>query len=197
MANRCAELQRQTGETDISLRLELDGARETEIRTGVGFFDHMLNLLGFHAGWNLRVVANGDLDVDAHHTVEDVGIVLGRAFAECVAAGGPVARYGVAYVPLNESLGRVVTDVCGRAHIEYAATYPTPTCGAFPVELVEEFFRSFVGNAGVTMHLDLLRCRNSHHGAEVLFKAAGRALAQSVCELAEDGALSTKGTLSA
>lgn len=191
---RHAELERKTGETAISLRLELDGRRQVEVVTGVGFFDHMLHLLAFHAGWDLAVRADGDLEVDAHHTVEDVGILLGRALRAAIGEGAGIARYGSAYVPLNEALGRVVVDICGRPHLEYEASYPTPVCGDFPVELVEEFLRSFCSSAGVTAHVDLLRCRNSHHGAEVLFKALGRALAQGLVPAGGE-VLSTKGTL--
>ena len=191
---RQAQAERQTGETKVTVDLSIDGARESQISTGIGFFDHMLTLLAFHAGWDLTVDASGDLEVDFHHTVEDCGILLGQVFSDAIGDAKGIARFGHAYVPLNESLGRAVSDVCGRAHLEIAAYYPTPTCGDFPVELVEEFFRSFVGNAGVTLHLDLLRCRNSHHGAEVLFKACGRALAQSVV-MVGDAVLSTKGSL--
>lgn len=191
---RTAEQARTTSETEVRVELNLDGARRLNISTGVGFFDHMLTLLGFHAGWDLMVAAKGDLLVDAHHTVEDVGIVLGGVLR--AAAGGNyagIARYGHAYVPLNESLGRAVVDLCGRPHLELAATFPTPTCGDFPVELVEEFFRSLAASAAMTVHLDLLRCRNSHHGAEVLFKAMGRALAAAL--VPAEGINSTKGTL--
>lgn len=193
-AARIAKISRKTGETAIDLELNLDGSRQTSINTGVGFFDHMLTLLAFHAGWDLTVKAKGDLYVDSHHTVEDVGICLGKAFSEAADDGKGIARYGSAYVPLNEALGRAVSDVCGRPHLEYAAVYPTPTCGDFPVELVEEFFRAFVTNTGITLHLDLLRCKNSHHGAEVLFKATGRALAESLKQ-SGNVVLSTKGSL--
>lgn len=191
---RTASVSRQTGETIVDLQLNLDGSRQTKIATGVGFFDHMLTLLAFHAGWNLTIKAKGDLYVDSHHTVEDVGICLGQAFHQAVGDGKGIARYGYAYVPLNEALGRAVSDVCGRAHLEYVALYPTPTCGDFAVELVEEFFRAFVTNSNITLHLDLLRCRNSHHGAEVLFKASGRALAESLKQTV-NVVLSTKGSL--
>ena len=178
----------------MSVELNLDGDRKIEIKTGIGFFDHMLNLLAFHAAWDLSVVADGDRHVDFHHTVEDVGIVMGKVLAKAVGDAKGIARYGQAYVPLNEALGRAVSDVCGRPHLEYVAVYPTPTCGDFPVELVEEFFRGFTSASGVTLHLDLLRCRNSHHGAEVLFKATGRALAASLQQVG-DTINSTKGTL--
>lgn len=193
MTDRSAAIERRTGETAVSLRLHLDGARRTAIATGVGFFDHMLTLLAFHAGWDLDVAVKGDLQVDAHHTVEDTGIVLGQALRKAIGDGGGIARYGHAYVPLNESLGRAVVDVCGRPHLEIAAAYPTPTCGDFPVELIEEFMRSFFFSAAITAHLDLLRCRNSHHGAEVLFKATGRALARALAPAS--GTLSSKGSL--
>jgi imidazoleglycerol-phosphate dehydratase len=194
MTDRSAKLERRTGETAVVLALHVDGARKASIRTGVGFFDHMLTLLAFHAGWNLDVDVTGDIEVDAHHTVEDTGIVLGRALRKAIGEGAGIARYGHAYVPLNESLGRAVVDICGRPHLEFVADFPTPQCGDFPVELVEEFMRSFLFAAGITAHLDLLRCRNSHHGAEVLFKALGRALATAL-QPTGAGPLSTKGTL--
>ncbi len=192
---RAASARRQTGETSVTVELNLDGDRQCSISTGVGFFDHMLELLAFHAGFDLTVAADGDLQVDFHHTVEDVGIVIGQLVREAVGDGSGIARYGSAYVPLNESLGRAVVDICGRPHLEYVAEYPTPTCGDFPVELVEEFFRSVISTSGITAHLDLLRCRNSHHGAEVLFKAFGRALGDAAVQ-AGNGTLSTKGRLS-
>lgn len=191
---RTAQESRRTGETSVRVELNLDGARKIDVKTGIGFFDHMLNLLAFHAGWDLTVVADGDRHVDFHHSVEDVGIVLGKTLAAAVGEARGIARYGHAYVPLNESLGRAVSDMCGRPHLEYVAAYPTPACGDFPVELVEEFFRALVSTSGLTLHLDLLRCRNSHHGAEVLFKATGRALAASLL-VQGDAVLSTKGSL--
>lgn len=194
MTDRSASIERRTGETAVTLALRVDGARRTAVRTGVGFFDHMLTLLAFHAGWDLDIDVKGDVEVDAHHTVEDAGIVLGRALRQAIGEGAGIARYGHAYVPLNEALGRAVVDVCGRPHLEFVAEFPTPQCGDFPVELVEEFMRSFLFAAGVTAHLDLLRCRNSHHGAEVLFKALGRALGTAL-QPTGDGPLSTKGTL--
>lgn len=193
---RSAEKTRRTGETEIEVRLGLDGNRSREIATGVGFFDHMLDLLAFHAGWDLTIRADGDLEIDPHHTVEDVALTLGAVLREALGDGGGIARYGSAYVPLNESLGRVVLDVCGRPHLEQAAAFPTPWCGDFPVELVEEFFRSLAASAGLTVHVDLLRCRNSHHGVEVLFKAAGRAFAEALVVTGE-APLSTKGSLNA
>jgi len=193
---RRATHTRETGETRISLELVLDGRGKGEIATGVGFFDHMLTLLAFHAGWDLGLRAEGDLHIDAHHTVEDAGIALGQAIRAAIGDGRGIARFGSAYVPLNESLGRVVVDVCGRAHLEYCAPMPTPTCGTFPVELGEEFFRALAMAGGITLHADLLRCRNSHHGLEVLFKAGGRALADGLAQT-DGGVRSTKGSLHA
>jgi imidazoleglycerol-phosphate dehydratase len=192
--SRVGERMRKTGETEVDVRMVLDGKRRIDVGTGIGFFDHMLHLVAFHAGWDLTVSARGDLHVDAHHTVEDVGIAMGQALRAAVGDGSDIARYGSAYVPLNESLGRAVLDVCGRGHLEIHAIYPSPMCGDFPVELVEEFFRSVALNAAITLHLDLLRCRNSHHGAEVLFKAFGRA-AREALTVTGTGVLSTKGKL--
>jgi imidazoleglycerol-phosphate dehydratase len=185
-------ITRTTRETTISLDLRR-GTDPSEIATGIGFFDHMLELFAFHGHLVLKISAQGDLTTDFHHTVEDTGILLGEAIQKLVAEQGFIQRFGWAYIPLNESLGRVVVDLCGRPHLEFSATFPTPYAGEFPLELVEEFFRSLAMNARATIHADLIRCRNSHHGAEVLFKALGVALRQALTPSAR--LESTKGAL--
>jgi imidazoleglycerol-phosphate dehydratase len=170
--------RRETRETVVEGSLSLEGG-DISISTGIGFFDHMLHLLAFFGRWGLILKAKGDHQVDFHHTVEDVGIVLGEGLYEKI-RGKTIQRFGWAYVPLNESLGRVVVDLCGRPHYEFSGSFPTPFCGDFPVELVPEFFRSFAMHLRATIHTDLLKCRNSHHGVEVLFKGLGIALAQAL-----------------
>lgn len=185
-------IQRSTKETHILCEVRVNPG-PIEISTGVGFFNHMLELWAFHAHLTLKLEVRGDTLVDFHHTVEDTGIVLGKELRKAIPDPQRIHRFGWAYVPLNESLGRVVIDLCGRPHLEYSATFPTPMAGEFPVELLEEFFRSFAMHSRSTLHVDLIRCRNSHHGAEVLFKALGIALRQALTP--GDRIESTKGIL--
>lgn len=177
---RTSSRKRVTGETSVAIDLALDEQGPIEIRTGIGFFDHMLELLAFHAGIGLRVSAEGDLEVDGHHTVEDIGIGLGEALVDALGDKAGIARYAHAIVPLNEALGRAVLDLCGRGHLEYVAGYNREKVGGFAVELAEEFFRSFADSGKLTLHLDLLRGGNVHHGMETLFKATGRALGEAI-----------------
>ena len=178
--NRSAQIHRKTGETEINLSLNLDGTGKAEIATGIGFFDHMLQLLAAHALIDLNLKAQGDLHVDFHHTVEDVGICLGLALAEALGDKVGIRRYGVAYVPLDEALARTVVDCCGRSFLSFHHDLNGKIAGAFPGELVEDFLFAVCGNAKLTLHCDILKGRNVHHMIEVVFKSFGQALRQAV-----------------
>jgi imidazoleglycerol-phosphate dehydratase len=197
MTARKADISRDTRETRIALTLDLDGSGRAEIATGIPFFDHMLEQVARHGLIDLRIEAAGDLEVDAHHTVEDVGIVFGQALAEAVADKKGLTRYGHAYVPLDEALSRVVVDLSGRPGLEYAVAYPRSRIGDFDVDLVREFFQGLVNHGRLTLHVDNLRGRNAHHIAETVFKAFGRALRAAVAPdpRVGDATPSTKGSL--
>lgn len=197
MTARSATITRQTRETDIRIELDLDGRGTFEGETGVGFFDHMLEQIARHGLIDLSVHADGDLHIDAHHTVEDVGISIGQALADAWDDKNGLTRYGHAYVPLDEALSRVVIDLSGRPGLFYHAQYPSAHIGALDTELVREFFQGLVNHAHMTMHMDNLKGDNSHHIAETLFKAFGRALrvATSRDERLGDTMPSTKGSL--
>jgi imidazoleglycerol-phosphate dehydratase len=173
---RQAEVVRNTLETQITVRLNLDGSGRSQLATGVGFFDHMLDQIARHGLIDLDVAAKGDLHIDAHHTVEDVGITLGQAFAKAAGDKRGLRRYGHAYVPLDEALSRVVIDLSGRPGLEYNLPFTRAMIGEFDVDLVHEFFQGFVNHALVTLHVDNLKGANAHHQAETVFKAFGRAL---------------------
>jgi len=194
---RVAEIKRATAETDITLRLDLDGAGESDLSTGVGFFDHMLTHIAKHGLLSLAVHAKGDLHVDDHHTVEDVGIALGQALKQAVGEKRGMTRYGDATIPMDESLVLCALDFSGRGGLWYDVAYPDTRIGTFATELVEEFFHAVALNAGMTLHLRLLTGRNAHHIAEAAFKAFARALAQAVrIDPRGGGAIpSTKGVL--
>jgi len=176
MAGRTAEVKRDTLETQISVKINIDGTGQSQFDTGVPFLDHMLDQVARHGLIDLDIHANGDLHIDAHHTVEDIGITLGQAFQQAVGDKKGIRRYGHAYVPLDEALSRVVIDFSGRPGLEYGVEYPRAMIGGFDVDLFHEFFQGFVNHAQVTLHLDCLRGSNAHHIAETLFKAFGRAL---------------------
>ncbi|MFT7127183.1 MAG: imidazoleglycerol-phosphate dehydratase, partial [Pseudoalteromonas tetraodonis] len=176
MSDRIASVQRDTRETQISATINLDGTGESKLNTGVPFFDHMLDQIARHGLIDLDITANGDLAIDAHHTVEDTGITLGQAFAKAIGTKRGIRRYGNSYAPLDEAMSRVVVDISGRPGVEYFVDYPRAMIGGFDVDLIFEFFQGFVNHAGVTIHIDNLRGRNAHHVAETIFKAFGRAL---------------------
>jgi imidazoleglycerol-phosphate dehydratase len=194
---RTATITRKTSETDISLELDLDGAGATDIATGIGFFDHMLTAFGRHGLFDLTVAAKGDLHIDAHHTVEDVGIVLGQAFKQALAEKRGITRFGQAIVPMDEALVEAVVDCSGRAHLSWTADFPRPMLGEMDTQLFEEFFRAFAGNALLTLHITQKAGSNAHHIAEAAFKAAARALKMAVALDPRAGTTipSTKGSL--
>jgi len=194
---RSAQVTRNTLETRITASVGLDGAGQGRLQTGVPFLDHMLDQIVRHGLIDLEVLAEGDLAIDAHHTVEDVGITLGQAFAKALGDKKGVRRYGHAYVPLDEALSRVVVDLSGRPGLEYNVDYTRARIGEFDVDLLREFFQGFVNHAGVTLHIDNLRGRNAHHQAETVFKAFARALRMAVeaDPRAQGTTPSTKGAL--
>ena len=194
---RTAEVARDTKETRIRVRLNLDGTGKAKLATGVPFLEHMLDQVARHAMLDLEIEAKGDLHIDAHHTVEDVGITLGQAFARALGDKAGVRRFGHAYVPLDEALSRAVVDFSGRPGLEYRVEFARPLVGEFDVDLVHEFFQGFVNHAQVTLHLDNLRGGNAHHQCETLFKAFARALrmAAEPDPRAAGAVPSTKGVL--
>jgi imidazoleglycerol-phosphate dehydratase len=193
---RTGYIQRQTAETEIELELNLDGAGDADVRTGVGFLDHMLTLLAKHGGFDLRVVAKGDLHVDQHHTVEDTGICLGQALREALGDKAGIRRYGHFTLPMEETLISVAVDLSGRYALAYNAPIPAPKIGAFDSELVEDFWQAMAANALCNLHVLLHYGRNSHHIAEAVFKCAARALRMAVePDPRMTGVPSTKGTL--
>ncbi|OZA28544.1 MAG: imidazoleglycerol-phosphate dehydratase [Hydrogenophilales bacterium 17-61-9] len=194
---RTAKVTRNTLETRISVSLNLDGTGVSTLATGVPFLDHMLDQIARHGLIDLDVQCEGDLHIDAHHTVEDTGITLGQAFAQALGDKKGIRRYGHAYVPLDEALSRVVIDLSGRPGLEYHVDYTRARIGDFDVDLFLEFFRGFINHAAVTLHIDNLRGMNAHHQAETIFKAFGRALRMAVeADLRMGDALpSTKGSL--
>jgi imidazoleglycerol-phosphate dehydratase len=197
MANRTASVERNTLETKIRVSVNLDGSGEACLETGVPFLDHMLDQVARHGLIDLEIKADGDLHIDAHHTVEDIGITLGQAVAQAVGDKKGIRRYGHAYVPLDEALSRVVVDFSGRPGFVHEVTYTRATIGQFDTELFFEFFQGFVNHAAVTLHIDNLRGRNAHHIAETIFKAFGRALRMALeADPRMQGVMpSTKGSL--
>ncbi len=194
--NRTAKISRQTKETSITLALELDGSGKANIATGIGFFDHMLNLFAAHALIDLELKAEGDLVVDFHHTVEDTGICLGMALAQALGDKAGIRRYGAAYVPLDEALARTVVDFCGRSFLHFTHDLNNKFAGAFPGELVEDFLHAVCSNAKLTLHCDILHGRNVHHMIEVVFKSFGQAVRLAIeKDSRREGVPSTKGVL--
>jgi imidazoleglycerol-phosphate dehydratase len=197
MSDRSAKVIRKTLETQISVVLNLDGQGNSSFDTGIPFLEHMLEQIARHGSFDLAISATGDLDIDDHHTVEDIGITLGQAFKEALADKKGIMRYGHAYVPLDEALSRVVIDFSGRPGIEYRVKFSRPRIGQFDVDLIHEFFQGFVNHAPATLHIDNLAGQNAHHIAETMFKAFGRALrfAVSKDERMQGVIPSTKGSL--
>ncbi|MBA2410802.1 MAG: imidazoleglycerol-phosphate dehydratase HisB [Gammaproteobacteria bacterium] len=197
MTQRTASVERNTNETRISINLNLHGSGHAKLRTGVPFFEHMLDQVARHGLFDLDIEAEGDLHIDAHHSVEDTGIALGQAFRQALGDNKGIYRYGQAYVPLDEALSRVVVDFSGRPGLTYNVVYPRARIGDFDVDLVQEFFHGFVNHAYATLHIDNLRGVNAHHVCETIFKAFGRALRMAVAldPRMADIIPSTKGSL--
>ncbi len=196
MSARTADIKRNTKETSIELSLNLDGAGAADIDSGIGFYDHMLGHIAHHGNFDLRVRARGDLHIDAHHTIEDIAICLGRAIDEALASRSGIQRMGAAYVPMDEALARAVIDLSGRPYAVIEADFKTPIMGQMPSDLVAHAFESIAAHAKMNLHCQVLYGRNDHHKAEALFKAFGRALAQAAAlDPARIGVPSTKGTL--
>lgn len=194
---RSAEVVRNTLETQITVAINLDGTGDSQFSTGLGFLDHMLDQIARHGMMDISVKAKGDLHIDAHHTVEDIGITLGQAFAKAIGDKKGIRRYGHAYVPLDEALSRVVLDISGRPGLEFGCVFTRASIGEFDVDLIHEFFQGFVNHANVTLHIDNLKGHNAHHQAETIFKAFGRALRVAVeLDSRMEGIMpSTKGSL--
>jgi len=197
VADRVAQVQRNTAETQIRIRVNLDGTGTAKLSTGIGFFDHMLDQIARHGLIDLDIQAQGDLHIDGHHTVEDVGITLGQAFAQAVGDKKGIRRYGHAYVPLDEALSRVVIDFSGRPGLHMRVAFKSGMVGTFDTQLAFEFFQGFVNHAGVTLHIDNLHGENAHHQAETVFKAFARALRMALERDTRLGDVipSTKGSL--
>ncbi len=195
--DRVAQVQRNTAETQIGVRINLDGQGQANLSTGIGFFDHMLDQIARHGLIDLDIQAKGDLHIDGHHTVEDVGITLGQAFAQAVGDKKGIRRYGHAYVPLDEALSRVVVDFSGRPGLHMRVPFKSGMVGGFDTQLAFEFFQGFVNHAGVTLHIDNLHGENAHHQAETVFKAFARALRMALERDPRMGDVipSTKGSL--
>jgi imidazoleglycerol-phosphate dehydratase len=195
--NRTAEVKRDTKETRIRVKLDLDGTGAAKLSTGLPFLEHMLDQVARHGMLDLEIEAKGDLHIDAHHTVEDIGITLGQAFARAIGDKAGIRRYGHAYVPLDEALSRVVIDFSGRPGLEYHVEFTRALIGEFDVDLMREFFQGFVNHAQVTLHVDNLRGDNAHHQCETIFKAFARALRMAAeADPRAAGAIpSTKGSL--
>lgn len=191
---RYAEITRETGETQVAVKLSLDGG-EAAVSTGVGFFDHMLLAFAVHGGFGLTVKTVGDWHVDCHHTVEDTGIVLGKAFAQALVTKEGIRRFGSAFIPMDEALAFAAADISGRPFLVFDAVFPQERVGDFDSCMTEEFFRAFAVNSGITLHLKCEYGRNSHHMIEALFKAAAHALSDAAEETGDGVLLSSKGTL--
>ncbi|MCY3834369.1 MAG: imidazoleglycerol-phosphate dehydratase HisB [Chloroflexi bacterium] len=196
MTARKSEIKRDTKETSITLSLDLDGAGAADIKTGIGFYDHMLGHIAHHGQFDLRLRAKGDLHIDAHHTIEDIAICLGRAIDQALGNRSGIGRMGAAYVPMDEALARVVIDLSGRPYAVVSAGFSTPLMGRMPTDLVVHALETIAAHAKMNLHAEVLYGRNDHHKAEAIFKAFGRALAQAVAvDPRRPGIPSTKGTL--
>lgn len=191
---RKCSLKRRTNETDIEVVINLDGSGITEIDTGIGFLNHMLTLFGFHGGFDLKIKCSGDLDVDSHHTSEDVGIVLGQALKEALGDKKGIERYGFMILPMDEAIARVAVDLSGRPYLAYGIEFNRSSLGEIATEDFKEFFRGFVNNSLSTLHVELLYGENDHHKIEAVFKGLGRALKEA-CRITSGRLQSTKGDL--
>ena len=191
---RSAVIDRQTAETDIHCQLNLDGSGHCQVSTGIGFFDHMMNLFAFHGGFDLVLEADGDLDVDDHHTIEDCGIALGQAFKKALGERTGIERYGFFLLPMDESLAEIALDISGRPYLVFNCEFSRDQIGMMATEMVEEFMRAFAFNAGITLHVSLRYGNNDHHRAEAIFKGLGHALKNAVT-VSSDRVMSTKGML--
>lgn len=192
---RKAEINRTTKETDIKITLDLDGSGNAEINTGIGFFDHMLTAFAVHGGFDLTVSCKGDLNVDGHHTVEDVGICLGKAFSEALGDKSGIMRYGSAFIPMDEALGFCSLDISARPFLVFNAVFSGERVGEYDTCLTEEFMRAFAFNAGITLHLRSEYGKNDHHITEALFKSLAYAVKQAVCANSDGGTISSKGVI--
>lgn len=193
---RRSEIERVTSETQVSVTLDLDERSGVRVETGIGFFDHMLNALARHGGLGLSLTCKGDLWIDAHHSMEDTGLALGQALREALGDKRGISRFGFFYAPLDESLARTVIDLSGRPHLSWRCAFPEAEAGGVSVRLHHEFFQALANAAGMTLHVDLLACEESHHGLEAIYKSFGRALRQAVSLTGAVGEIpSTKGTL--
>ena len=192
---RNAEIKRTTKETDIKTILVLDGSGIANINTGIGFFDHMLTAFAVHGGLDLTVSCKGDLNVDGHHTVEDVGICIGKAFCEALGNKSGIMRYGSAFIPMDEALGFCALDISARPFLVFNAAFSGERIGDYDTCLTEEFMRAFAFNAGITLHLRAEYGKNDHHITEALFKSLAHAVKQAVCVIADGGVLSSKGVI--
>jgi imidazoleglycerol-phosphate dehydratase len=196
MAKRTSSIKRKTGETSISLSLNIDGKGKSSVKTGIPFFDHMLTLFSKHGLFDIKLSAKGDINVDYHHTVEDVGICLGQAFREALGDKKGIVRYGESKVPMDESLAEVIIDISGRPHLTYNVPFEKTKFIDFDVEVVREFFEAFVLNAGITVHINMIRGRNMHHVIEAIFKAFAVTLSKACAiDPRKKGIPSTKGVL--
>lgn len=196
MKSRYSKINRVTKETSIEIELDLDGQSICDINTGIGFFDHMLTLMGVHGLFNLSIKAKGDLLVDSHHTVEDVGIVLGKCINEALGEKNSIKRYSTVFIPMDEALATVSIDISGRPFLVYEGNFTSDKLGSYDTELTEEFFRAVAFNAGITVHARILYGKNNHHMIEALFKALGRAISDaSTIDNRIKGVMSSKGVL--
>lgn len=192
---RKGEITRKTRETDIYILTELDGKGNSDVDTGVGFFDHMLTALSKHSGISMTIKVKGDLEVDCHHTIEDTGIALGQALNIALGAKSGIVRYGTAYIPMDEALAMCSLDLSNRPFLVFNCDFTNQSCGGYDLCMTEEFFRAFAFNAGITMHINLMYGTNDHHKAEAVYKAVAHALKAAVAYNADGTTLSTKGVL--
>ncbi|MDE6020146.1 MAG: imidazoleglycerol-phosphate dehydratase HisB [Ruminococcus sp.] len=192
---REAQIKRKTKETDIDVKVRLDGQGKADIKTGIGFFDHMLTALSVHSGISMEIYVNGDLHVDGHHTVEDTGIVLGKTLCEALGDKSGITRYGSAFIPMDEALSFCSLDISNRPFLVFKGSFTNAMIGNYDACLTEEFFRAFSFNAGITLHIDMMYGVNDHHKCEAAFKAVAHALKIAVTPLSDGKTLSTKGVL--